>query len=353
MRIFGLFGGLGGDGVHRSNAEMLIVVDAAGVLVELLRQQTAQTKKNAPSWGEFLFLQRPEFSADGDHPPFEEELLATLRAGPCPLNRVQRIMRYPEIYAHYLDLMERQGIIMRAGMTPTDAAHVLGQYLEWDREAACLGAELLAGRVGLEVEALCEKILRQTSERIAAEIVTKLLNDDGQDGHCDVLDSFLVARALRPSPTANLHCALTVRPSIVAIGAPVRTYFPLVSELLHSTLRIPEHPEVANAVGAVVGSVVQRVHILIVPREDEGGFRVHLPDQVRDFGELDAAVAYAEDYGRKLASESARRAGAVDIRLQVERRDQTAPVATGWGEDIYLQTILEVTAAGRPRLAHR
>jgi len=322
-------------------------------VVELLRQQRAQSKKNAPGWGEFLFLQRQGFSPDGDHPPFEEDLMVALRAGPCPLDRVRRIMRYPEIYARYLDLMERQGIIMRAGMTPTDAAHVLGHYLEWDREAARLGAELLAGRMGLEMEALCERILRQTSERVAAEVVTKLLNDDGQDVHHDILENHLVARALRPSPTANLQCALTVRPTIVAIGAPVRTYFPLVSKLLHSTLRIPEHTEVANAVGAVVGSVVQRVHILIVPQEDEGSFRVHLPDQVQHFEELDAALAYAEDYGRKLASEGARRAGAVDIRLQIERRDQTAPVATGWGEDIYLQTILEVTAVGRPRLAHR
>ncbi len=322
-------------------------------VVDLLRQQRAQSKKNVPGRGEFLFLQRPGFSADGDHPPFEEELMAALRAGPCPLDQVRRIMRYPEIYASYLDLMERQGILMRAGLTPTDAAHVLGHYLEWDQEAAYLGAELLAAHMNLEVNALCERVLRLTSERIATEVVTKLLRDEGWDGHHDVLDDYLVARALRPLPTAKLQCSLVVRPPIVAIGAPVRTYFPLVSELLHSPLRIPEHAEVANAIGAVVGSVVQRVHILIVPREDEGGFRVHLPDHVRDFTELEPAVAYAEEHGRRLASEGARRAGAAAIRIQVERHDQTAPVATGWGEDIYLQTVLEVTAVGRPQLAYR
>jgi N-methylhydantoinase A/oxoprolinase/acetone carboxylase beta subunit len=322
-------------------------------VVELLREQGARSKKTAPALGEFLFLQREGCSPDGDRPPFEEELMAALRVGPCPLDRVYRIVRYPEIYARYLDLFERQGIIMRSGLTPTDAAHVLGRYVDWDREAARLGAELLSRRVGQEVNALCERILAQTSERIAAEVVTKLLSDDGQDGHHDVLESQLVARALRPSPTSALQCTLTVRPAIVAIGAPVRTYFPLVSGLLHNALRIPEHTEVANAVGAVVGSVVNRVYILIVPQEEEGIFRVHLPDQVQDFQELEAAVSFAEDYGRRLASDGARRAGAVDIRLQVDRRDQTATVATGWGEDVYLQTVLEVTAVGRPRLAHR
>jgi N-methylhydantoinase A/oxoprolinase/acetone carboxylase beta subunit len=284
-----------------------------------------------------------------------------LRDGPCSLERVQRIMRYPGIYGRYLDSMERQGVIIRAGLTPTDAAHVLGQYRDWNVEAARLGTEIMGQRLGKDPETLCAEILALTSERIAAEVITKLLNDEGegqhtasaQDGKYDVLDSRLVTRALRPTTTASLQCALTIKPTIVAIGAPVQTYFPRVAELLHSTVRIPEHTGVANAVGAVVGSVVQREHILIVPQEDVGGFRIHLPDQLQDFQELEAAIAYAEEYGRRLATDGAHRAGAQDVKVQVERHDQTAPVAAGWGEDIYLQTILEVSAVGRPRLAHR
>jgi len=139
----------------------------------------------------------------------------------------------------------------------------------------------------------------------------------------------------------------------VAIGAPVATYFPRVAALLHGRLSIPAHTEVANAVGAVVGSVVCRAHILIVPRPDEEGYRVHLPDGIVDVPSLADASALAEERGRALASQAARRAGAQEITVTIERRDQSAPVAYGWGEEVHLQTTLTITATGRPRLAVR
>ena len=169
----------------------------------------------------------------------------------------------------------------------------------------------------------------------------------------DDLDARLVARALRPEVETALACDLTLRPQLVAIGAPVGVYFPHVAERLHGRLRIPPYTEVANAVGAVVGSVVCRAHILIVPRQDEEGYRVHLPDEVRDATTLSEAVALAEARGCALVRAGARRAGAVHITESVDRRDQSAPVAYGWGDAVHLQTTITVTASGRPRLALR
>ena len=356
--------GLGGDsrvwldherdlriGPRRVVPACLLAAEHPGV-VDRLRYQLKQPKSRL-SDGEFLLLQRPNAEHDGDHPPFEAELMGALQEGPCSLDKVHRIMRYPALYVRYLEGLERQGLVTRAGLTPTDAAHVVGQYAEWNVEAARLAATLFSRRTGCDAKALCHRIIALTSERVAAEVVAKLLSDDGCNGHHDVLDSYVVARALRPSPEANLACSLTVRPTLLAIGAPVQTYFPRISSLLHSRLRIPDHAEVANALGAVAGSVVQRVHILIGPQEGEEGFRVHLPDQVAEFDDLDEALGYAEDRGRALAIEGAQRAGAEDIRVQVERKDKSAPVAAEWGEELYLRTLLDVVAIGRPRLAHR
>ena len=300
-----------------------------------------------------LFTSRHD-ADDGEHPAFEGDLIATLQKGPCPVERVHSIMRYPGLYSRYLDQLESQGSIVRSGLTPTDAAHVLGQYSAWDEQAARLVAELISRRMGIEAESLCQQIVALTSARAAAAIIAKLVSDEGWNGHHDVLESHLVERALRlVPPAAHLDCRLTVRPPIVAIGAPVQTYFPRVSQLLNGTLHIPDHSEVANALGAVAGSVVHRTHVLILPQADDETFRVHLPDDVQDFGDLGEAVAHAEARGRALAIEGARRAGAEDIRVQVDRRDKTAPVAQKWGESIYLQTDMDVTAVGRPRLAHR
>ena len=107
----------------------------------------------------------------------------------------------------------------------------------------------------------------------------------------------------------------------------------------------------ANAIGAVAGSVVSRIHVIIVPGDEGTVYRVHLPDEVQVFGTLQPALAYGERRARDLALEAARRAGAEDIRLSIERHDSTAPVAGGWGEMLYLQTSVDATAIGRPRLA--
>jgi len=68
---------------------------------------------------------------------------------------------------------------------------------------------------------------------------------------------------------------------------------------------------------------------------------------------LPEALAYAESRGRELALGGALRAGADDIQIHVERQDHSAPVSSEWGEEVYLHTEMEITAIGRPRLAHR
>ncbi len=340
---------------------------------DVLREQ-AEVDPRDEALGQFLLLQREDWRHDGEHPPFERALMERLARGPLPLAGIREIVQHPRLYARYLDALERSGVVARAGLTPTDAAHVLGLYRGWDVEAARLAAELVVRRTGRDatargasvpsVEALCREILARTSEGIAAEVVAKCVHDEvsrgaaqgGRDGGeraVGALDAHLIAQALRPASGGALGCTLTLAPSLVAIGAPVATYFPRVAALLHGRLRIPRYTEVANAVGAVVGSVVCRAHILVAPRQDEDGYRIHLPDGVADVEALPDALALAERRGRAAVSEAARRAGAQEITVTVERHDQSAPVAYGWGDEVYLQSLLTVTATGRPRLALR
>jgi len=78
--------------------------------------------------------------------------------------------------------------------------------------------------------------------------------------------------------------------------------------------------------------------------------RVNLPGEVADFATLSEALAYAQTRGRELARTEALRSGAVDVQVEVERDDRTAPVANAWGQDVYVETRFQITAVGRPRL---
>jgi hypothetical protein len=110
---------------------------------------------------------------------------------------------------------------------------------------------------------------------------------------------------------------------------------------------IPPHADVANAVGAVAGSVTQTVRVLITP-VGEQSFRVHLPTGICDYGDLEAAASLATHLASQLAEEQARRAGASGIQLQTERHDRIHRSSRG---EVFLETQITATAIGRPRLA--
>jgi hypothetical protein len=146
-----------------------------------------------------------------------------------------------------------------------------------------------------------------------------------------------------------LDVSLSLHHSLVAIGAPVATYYPAVAERLNTRLRIPPHAAVANAVGAVAGGVMQTVRALIRPLGvDDEMFRAHLSTGVRDFSDLEEAVAFATTEVTRLAESQARQAGAAEVQVQTERRDDVVGVRN---LDVYLGTKVVATAAGRPRLA--
>jgi hypothetical protein len=71
---------------------------------------------------------------------------------------------------------------------------------------------------------------------------------------------------------------------------------------------------------------------------------------VSDFDKLEAAAAYAHAEVARLAESQARRAGADNPVVEVQRHDQIYRFESGAGEDIYLGTEIVATAVGRPRL---
>jgi N-methylhydantoinase A/oxoprolinase/acetone carboxylase beta subunit len=135
---------------------------------------------------------------------------------------------------------------------------------------------------------------------------------------------------------------------VVAIGAPVEAYLPRLAKQLRTQLVIPQHAQVANAVGAVAGGVVQRLRVIIRPLRFDQVFRLHLPDGVHDFPTVDKAVAYAQRVVPARLEEQAGQAGADQVEVRMARLDHEAPTALG--DQVYLGTELTFTAVGRPSL---
>jgi N-methylhydantoinase A/oxoprolinase/acetone carboxylase beta subunit len=366
--------GLGGDSQVRLNGDhtaksgwlsigprrviplCLLASQYPQVVDELQRQAVEERERKNDLVGQFVLVQRQVNYALSDS---DRELLNYLNAGPESLilltDKVRSDKaRYGFLLARQLESLTARRLVLQAGFTPTDALHVLGQFRQWDVEAARLGAELLAAQAGLSPKALCEQVVLGVSNQVATQLVSKVLSDEVTlpNWEQEPTASALLARALNGSQGSSLDCQLTLKQPIVAIGAPVEAYMPRAARQLQTELVIPDHAEVANALGAVAGGVVQQTRVLIQPLEGERtSFRAHLPDGVYDFDTLPESVAYAQRVVPGQLEALTRRAGADQVEVHTVRVDRDVPVAVGWGQRIYLGTELTFTAVGRPSLA--
>lgn len=300
--------------------------------------------------GQFVMRLRPPTHAVSEE---DESLLRHLALSPQSLRSLADRLRYGSLVVYQLEQLEARRLVLRAGFTPTDALHVLGRFECWNTQAARLGAALLAAQAGLAPEALCERVVSGVSDRVTAALVSKVLSDEVTlpEWEREPVAAALLMRALGNVTGSDLGCELKLNKPLVAIGAPVEAYMPRVADQLRTELVIPTHADVANAVGAVAGSVVQQIEVTIRPLGGNQHVRLHLPEAVLDLPTVEEGVAYAERVVPGQLEALARQAGADQVEVRMARVDQNVPIGGGGTECVYLGTELVFTAVGRPSLA--
>jgi N-methylhydantoinase A/oxoprolinase/acetone carboxylase beta subunit len=350
--------GLGGDshvcldgdrsliiGPQRVVPVSLLASQYPGVLDELRTQAAVPHRPDVAN--QFLLARRrPTRSLRED----EQAIFDRLAHGPVSLAFLVRESRFGSLVLRRVEDLVAERLVLRAGFTPTDALHCLDRLDLWDAEAARLGARILAGLGHRSVEDLCLAVVEGVSRRAATALVSKVLSDEAHlpDWGQEPTAALLLNRAWDDTHGGDLSLTMTLQRPVVAIGAPVGAYMPRVAERLHTRLIIPSHAEVANAVGAVAGGVVQRQRVLIMPLENGEALRLHLPEGVRDFSDREEAVGYARQEMLPWIEAQARQAGAAQVEVQMTRQDRDVLVKAGWGEKLYLGTELVFTAVGRP-----
>ncbi len=350
--------GLGGDSHVRLDGDRhlaigprrvvplsLLALEHPEVMAELASQATVPPRHELAA--QFILARRtPTRTLRGD----EQFILERLAKGPTSLAHLTQQFRLGALVLQHVNGLVAERLALQAGFTPTDALHALGRLDLWNSEAARLGAEILAKICRISVQELCQSVIEGVSQRAAQALITKVLSDEEHipQWENEPTAQLLLDRALSTNQSGDLGLALTLQRPLVAIGAPVEAYMPRVAEKLNTHLLIPPHAEVANAVGAVTGGVVQRYQVLIAPQQEADTLRVHLPQGVKDVTNLDDAVAYAETQMIPWLKNQAHRAGAAQVEIQINRIDQNVAVNSGWGGQIYLGTELTFTAIGRP-----
>jgi N-methylhydantoinase A/oxoprolinase/acetone carboxylase beta subunit len=302
--------------------------------------------------GYFITRGRQLIDGGGGLTPTEGEVWEALEGGPLLLAELLDNVEHPALYRECVKQLIEVGLVVGGAFTPTDAVHALGRFDRWSAEAARLGANLWAGSLGISPEQFCEKVLQQVEIQMGRVVIASALAEETGSSPMaqERVGRLLIDRGLVPDGERIFSVAFDMRRPLLAIGAPVGSYLPGVAKRLNARLVIPDHAEVRSALGAVVGGIVQSVRVLIQPLVAGSAYRVHLPSEMRQFGELEAAVECAENVAREKAEELAARAGARETKVHVAREDQVLRDKRGLADEIYLGTEVTATAVGRPRI---
>ena len=317
-----------------------------------------QTRPHSRPLHEFLYLiRRPDrIERFSDQ---ERRLIELLSDGPQMIGGEAL-----NIYGLNSDRLEREGVVMRCGLTPTDFMHIRGDYSVFDAEASTLAARYFLKVLAefkddeASMAKLCDRVYgfvkRRLFENIARVFVETAYPELCKGGVDDQIRGLIARRWEKRNEPENdgfFALKLDARAALVGIGAPIHLFLPDVARILGVQCVIPEHSAVANAIGAVVADISARVSVEIRSGFDqEGNFRytVHERDMVESFEDYDQAIEGAKVAAKRLAVAEARGRGAlgdltveavVDHRL-AEDRD---------GASIDLGTVVHAVASGRLR----
>ncbi len=337
--------GLGGDSeVRFGGGEGLVIGPRRVVPLSLLAHAhpwvlkvLERQQSEAPHASQMRFAQRLQSDPAMVARLTEDEYTAWQRLASGPVD-VERSNVEDRGLSKAIARLERKGLAIYSGFTPSDAAHVLGLSSHWSVDAAIFGARIWARQMrhlyGLGTWALGDAVApsRDVVGKVMATISQKLieagLNDAGQmnEANAGKVASLLTAMAVQGGKAGQETGArasvfsLSFAPQLplVAVGAPAGIYYPQVADGLGMALVLPPHAEVANAVGAVLGEVSQRVH-LTISQPVRGVFRVFTSDGPRDFDTLAPAITLAQELASAEALVRALDAGAANATVTLSR----------------------------------
>jgi len=203
----------------------------------------------------------------------------------------------------------------RWGFTPTDLAHIKGICSEWNRN---------------EAQELLDEICRQSGKEYDVMI-------------SEIEDTFYASL----NSTLQNSEKMMENVGIIAIGAPSHAWMPLVAERYGLDVTVPEHAEVANAVGAAVGKIEERTEILIRLDEISERYIIYSEQSREEAVTLDEAKAKGREIAETCVRDKAERAGSVICEVLCEEEDIYCENYAGTTRE-FIETKITAVAVGEP-----
>ena len=181
----------------------------------------------------------------------EADVLEVIGDEPISVPEITTLIR-KDCQSQTLDSLIKKRLVQAIGFTPTDALHVLGEYTAWNEEASRIGAERLSRLMRMTPGEFCTAVKKRVARNMALHLLSYILEGVPETAIAKILDG-------------NYPAKFKLEIPVVLLGGPVRAHRKELEELIDAEILVPEHAEVGNAVGALVGRGIKRVEILIRP----------------------------------------------------------------------------------------
>jgi len=250
--------------------------------------------------------------------------------------------------------MEELGMIQRIGLTPTDLLHAERSYVEYNEKASDYGVIHQAFKLKMEPTNFIAFAKNKVIEKLSEELLKKLFFEENDTFDMGVIALDLMKKSITGEFGLDYRCKIKLNKPIIGIGAPVAAYFPIIAEKFETELLLPEYSEVGNAVGAISGSVVESIDILIKPFQGEGAVEdprctVFASFGRQDFEKLTDALVFTEKIGREKVTERAKKAGADFIETNIDTEYKKYGFGDQYQGEVLIEIQMKVTAVGKPK----
>jgi N-methylhydantoinase A/oxoprolinase/acetone carboxylase beta subunit len=350
--------GLGGDSHIRTNREgdLLIgperVVPLAYLAAQfprVKRQIQNLTKKSweksSPEWLEYWYLVREPESPDLIDSDRKRKLIELLRTSPRAIPEISKDLSIFHVSQIGAEELFRQEIIGKAGFTPTDLMHIQDQYAVWDVEAAQYALEAFSNYL-LKEPADVQRLVWELINEIIMEAVVSFVTEINfnEELSSQGIGAWFFKNAIYHQHP-HLGAQFKLAYPLIGLGGPAKMFLDACTQTLHTDLVLPEHYQVANAVGATAGSIMVSEEILIYPKLSESGldvigYFVQSSYDRLEYEELEDALASARQISREYVYSAAIRSGAANPEVIINEKTD--------GIDTYR---IYAQAYGKPRLS--
>jgi len=247
---------------------------------------------------------------------------------------IQKLKRY-----------ERDGLVFRSSLTPTDIRVATGRFHLGNEESAQLGLAIFARYIGMSESRFAEAVEEGIRKRLCMETISFVSDTDTEA--LSWLRHLWFREKLSHKSGVNLDVRMRLTTPVIGVGAPAAAYLPMIFRQLNTECILPKAFSVAGAVGAIAG-IVSVTLIGRIRSTDSGGYSLYTPTGKKTFKTLNQALDRGRILLKDLVRDQMYQNNVAEPTIDFSIEDKK--ITMGRGGEIHLETVLRVQATGRPNV---